>query len=86
MNGIETLSGEFTVVGGSCARLVLDAKTATLELVVPKGYTVTADGLRLDNKLVAPLNARIFLTGRRTDRQGKCGRITNVENVVSVRA
>lgn len=82
----ETLSGEFTVVGGTCARLVLDAKAATLELVLPKGYSVNKDGLILDNKVVAPIKARVFITGRRTQRNGTCGRVTNVENVVSVRA
>ena len=84
-SGVETVSGIFSVVAGSCARLVLDANQETLTLNFSEPYIVTPQGLTSAKKVIATANARMFVTGKHDGRNGACGHGFTVDTLVSVR-
>ena len=84
-SGVETVSGIFTIVNGTCARLVLDANQETLALNFPEPYNVTPQGLTSASKVIATPNVRMFVTGRHHGRDGACGHGFTVDTLVSVR-
>ena len=78
-----TLSGTFSIVDQTCAQLVLDDNRATLRLQMPASYTLSADGLRRGETLIAMPKARLFVTGRRTSDSGPCATTFAVDTVNS---
>ena len=80
---VQTVSGTLSIVDGNCVRLVLDANQATLMLRFRDDYSVDERGLSLDETVVAAPKSRLFVTGDRTETEGQCGTIFNVESLNS---
>lgn len=84
--GPDTIGGVLRVVG-PCAQIVVGAtgaSTTRYELVLPRGWLVTASGLVIDGQLMARAGDQMFLTGRRRAQNGRCGRDFAAEHLVSV--